>query len=161
LNLGASGSFATAGRSFCIAGLLLDTVRLLPQLTRPEIAELFSACEIMVSPSQHDGTPNTLLESMARGAFPVVGDIESVREWITHGRNGLLFDPDSARSFADAVLAAMDDDALRHSARQVNSTLIAERAHHQTVMAAAESLYGLTLDSCRHRIEARAAFASL
>src|SRR5205807_7454558 len=40
-------------------------VRLLPIVPREKMAELFRLAQVMVSPSLHDGTPNTLLEGMA------------------------------------------------------------------------------------------------
>jgi glycosyltransferase involved in cell wall biosynthesis len=67
-------------------------VDLLPKLSRLELAELFRKAQISVSPTTHDGTPNTLLEAMACGSFPVAGDLDSIREWITPGVNGLLVD---------------------------------------------------------------------
>src|SRR6185312_3951624 len=56
----------------------------LPQVSAGEMANLLRSSAASVSPSEHDGTPNTLLEAMACGAIPVAGDIESIREWITN-----------------------------------------------------------------------------
>ena len=70
-----------------------ENVTLLPEQNRIQMSELYRKCRVFVSPSVHDGTPNTLLEAMACGCIPVAGDIESLREWITPGLNGLLFDP--------------------------------------------------------------------
>jgi glycosyltransferase involved in cell wall biosynthesis len=68
-------------------------VELLDMQTREQMAELYRHSQVAVSPSTHDGTPNTLLEAMACGCFPVASDLESIREWITPGVNGLLVDP--------------------------------------------------------------------
>ena len=67
-------------------------VHLLPTLPQAQLWEIFLRAEVFVSPSVHDGTPISLLEAMACGCLPVVGDIESMREWITPGVNGLLAD---------------------------------------------------------------------
>ena len=67
-------------------------VELLPPLSHAQMAEVFRRAQIVASPSIHDGTPNTLLEGIACGCFPVAGDLESIREWITPNENGLLFD---------------------------------------------------------------------
>ena len=50
-----------------------------------------------------------ILEGMALGALPVAGDIESIREWITQGKNGLLFDPNDPRAVAAAILSALEN----------------------------------------------------
>jgi glycosyltransferase involved in cell wall biosynthesis len=118
-----------------------DSVCLLPSVSRAEMADLFRLADVIVSPSEHDGTPNTLLEGMACGAFPVLGNIESVREWIEDGTNGLLCDPASPESLAQAILRALDDEDLRRQAAMHNQKLIAKRADYQKVMARAEEFY--------------------
>jgi len=120
---------------------IAGSVDLLPLQTRPQMAELFRRSWIAVSPTTHDGTPNTLLEAMACGCFPVAGDLEPLREWITPGKNGLLVDPRQPQSLAQAIITALDDPALRSSARQTNSALIAGRADYRQTMASAELFY--------------------
>jgi glycosyltransferase involved in cell wall biosynthesis len=116
-------------------------VRLLPALTRRELAMLMRTSEVAISPSEHDGTPNTLLESMAAGAFPICGDIESVREWITDDVNGKLRQPSDPEAFAEAILSALADNSLRASARQRNRQIIQERAEYTSCMRQAERFY--------------------
>ncbi len=116
-------------------------VHLLPSLTPPELASAFRRAEAAVSPSQHDGTPNSLLEAMACGCFPVVGDLESLREWIEDGVNGLLIDPSNPAALAQAVLRALGDPAWRAQAAAHNARLIAQRASYPDVMRQAEAFY--------------------
>ncbi len=120
---------------------LEKNVRLLPMVSRKRMAELFRLSEITVSPSLHDGTPNTLLEAMACGCFPVAGDIESVREWINDEENGLLCDPTNADYLATAVVRALRDKELKAKAKEKNLRLIAERADYKKVMPQAEEFY--------------------
>lgn len=114
---------------------------LLPQQSRSQMAALFRSSRLTVSPSNHDGTPNTLLEAMACGCLPVVGDLESIREWITHGENGLLVNPNDPQDLAQAMLRALLDDDLVKNARAVNSRLIAERAEYSEVMRQVQTFY--------------------
>ena len=116
-------------------------VHLMGQQTRQQMAELFRRSRVSVSPSIHDGTPNTLLEAMACGSFPVVGDLESLREWITQGVNGLLVDPGDPRALAEAILQALRQPDLRHQAREINTRLIAERGEYGRVMDLAAGFY--------------------
>ncbi len=118
-----------------------DHVTLLPTVRHSQMADLFRQALIAVSPSQHDGTPNTLLEAMACGCFPVVGDLESLREWIAPGVNGLLVHPLDSRSLAQAVISALEDHDLREQAAQYNTRLIAEKADYRRVMPLAEAFY--------------------
>ena len=116
-------------------------VTLLPQQTRDEMAALFRQAQVVVSPSTHDGTPNTLLEALACGCFPVVGDIEPLREWITQGKNGFLVDPTDPQALADAMITALQKTELRAQAQKFNSRLIIERAEYQHSMEQAEDFY--------------------
>ena len=120
---------------------LQASVDLLPKLSRVQMAELFRGSQIAVSPSTHDGTPNTLLEAMASGCFPIAGDIESLREWITPGVNGLLVDPGDPRALARAILLALQDSEMRRRASQSNRQLIRKRAEYYQVMRQAEKFY--------------------
>ncbi len=120
---------------------IAGNVDLLPHQSRPQMAELFRRAWVAVSPTTHDGTPNTLLEAMACGCFPVAGDLQPLREWITPGENGLLVDPRQPQSLAQAIITALDDTALRLHARQANSALIAGCADYKQVMASAELFY--------------------
>jgi glycosyltransferase involved in cell wall biosynthesis len=117
------------------------SVRLLPNQTRSQMADLFRQARVAVSPSLHDGTPNTLLEAMACGCLPVVGDIESLREWIVPEENGLLFNPKSPDGIAQAILNALVDSDLQHRARDINLELISRRAEHTKVMQSALDFY--------------------
>lgn len=116
-------------------------VRLLPRLEPEEMAQLFSRAAVAVSPSEHDGTPNTLLESMACGAFPVAGDLDSIREWITDGENGLLIDPGDPDQLAEAVLRVLRDADLRANAAALNQDEISERASQPDVQRRAAMFY--------------------
>lgn len=126
-----------------------QSVRLLPLVPRERMAALFRLAVVTVSPSLHDGTPNTLLEAMACECFPIAGNIESVREWIDHGANGLLCDPTDPEALADNITRALEDRELRENARERNLALIAERAEYTRVMSQAEQFY---LEIVRHRL---------
>jgi glycosyltransferase involved in cell wall biosynthesis len=103
-------------------------VHLLPYLTQDQLWGIFQRAAVSVSISAHDGTPNSLLEAMAIGCFPIAGDIESLREWIVPGVNGLLVEPDKAQALAEALVRALEDPALRAAATEINQNIIRERA---------------------------------
>jgi glycosyltransferase involved in cell wall biosynthesis len=120
---------------------IAQAVELLPSLPHTKMADAFRRAQIVASPAIHDGTPNSLLEGMACGCFPVAGDLESIREWITHRENGLLFDPTSPRAIADSILSAIEDKRLRQSAAGLNRELIAAHAEYERTMQRAEEFY--------------------
>src|SRR5436190_9361378 len=105
------------------------------------MAEVFRRAQIVISPSVHDGTPNTLLEGIACGCFPVAGDLESIREWITPNENGLLFDSNNPQSIADAIITAIENKNLRSKAAGLNQEIISARAEYKSNMVKAEEFY--------------------
>jgi len=120
---------------------ICGAVDLLPHQTREQMADLFRGSQVVVSVTTHDGTPNTLLEGLACGCFPVVGDIESLREWITPEVNGLLVDPSDYKALARAVVDALEQTEMRAKARGHNLALVAARAEYGKVMVQAEAFY--------------------
>lgn len=116
-------------------------VQLLAPLPHEKMGEVFRGAQIVVSPSVHDGTPNSLIEGMACGCFPIAGDLESIREWITHGQNGLLVDPNDPQSIADAILLGLENKGLRRNAAGLNAKLISARAEYETNMKRVVEFY--------------------
>ncbi len=123
-----------------------DSVTLTAKLKAKDLAAAFQSAQVMVSPSTHDGTPNSLLEAMACGCFPVAGDLESIREWITNGENGLLVDSNDPRALASAIIRALQDDELRTRAAKINAELVAQRADYAQGMPRAEQFYAQIID---------------
>lgn len=119
-----------------------DSVELLQPLSHRQMADVFRRAQIVASPSIHDGTPNSLLEGIACGCFPVAGDLESIREWITPYENGLLFDSNNVQSIANAICSAIENKTLRENAASVNKEIILTRAEYKMNMRRAEEFYG-------------------
>jgi len=105
-----------------------NNMHLLPYLKQEQLWALFQRCLISVSVSEHDGTPNSLLEAMAIGCLPICGNIESIREWITDGENGLLVKPGDPEELHTAILHGLNDGNLREAAKQKNQQIIRQRA---------------------------------
>jgi glycosyltransferase involved in cell wall biosynthesis len=118
-----------------------DSVYLLPRLEPAELAAIYQRSWVMISPSEHDGTPNTFLEAIACGCYPVVSDLESLREWITHGENGTLTSASDAHILAGDVIQAIRSPALRNQARATNLALIERRAARESNADRAEAFY--------------------
>ncbi len=71
---------------------------------------------------------------MACGCFPIAGDLESIREWITPNENGLLFDSTNSQSIADAIVTAIENKNLREQAAGLNREIISSRAEYKSNM---------------------------
>lgn len=122
-------------------GLSKLRIQFISSVSREEMAHLLQTVAVSVSPMESDGTPNSLLEAMACGAFPVISDLESIREWISHGQNGLLFNPDNPEELAACLEEALDNVSMRQTAQEVNAQLINERADYVKVMSQVREFY--------------------
>jgi len=120
-------------------------VQLNPPLSHAQMGDVFRAAQVVVSPSIHDGTPNSLLEGIACGCFPVAGDLESIREWITHGQNGLLVNPNNPQAIADAILIALEREDLRREAAGLNAKIISARGEYTQNMKLVGEFYELVI----------------
>jgi glycosyltransferase involved in cell wall biosynthesis len=89
-----------------------------------DIEHLYRACTLTVLPSDYEGTPNVVIESMACGIPAVVSDVPGNREVIVAGEGGLLFSPGSPTSLADVLEGLLKDaarlESMRSSARVVS-----------------------------------------
>ncbi|HEX5836323.1 MAG TPA: glycosyltransferase family 4 protein [Anaerolineales bacterium] len=118
-----------------------QAVELLAPLQNNQMADVFRRAQVVASPSIHDGTPNSLLEGIACGCFPVAGDLESIREWVTPGKNGILFDSTDELSISNAICTALGDRSLREQAATLNREIISTRAEYELNMKRAEGFY--------------------
>ena len=110
-----------------------EQVCLLPYLPQQELWELYHNADIYISLSSHDGTPNTFLEAIACGCFPIVGDIASLREWVEYGKTGMLIDATDVDQVVKAVLAALRSDKLRAEAKPLNWSILQKNADRQKI----------------------------
>ena len=129
-----------------------SSVDLLPHRPHGEMGDLLRKTAVLVSPSSHDGTPNSVLEGMACGCYPVAGDIESLREWITSGKNGTLVDPENAEDLAAAIIAALLEPEMRLRAAEENAVIITSRADYKTCMGKAEAFYQEVIKTSNPRV---------
>jgi glycosyltransferase involved in cell wall biosynthesis len=128
---------------------LKASVFLTGHLTQAEMAELYKQALITVSPTEHDGTPNSLLEALACGCFPICGNLPSIREWINDGINGILVDPSNPAALAQAILRALSDDQWRDRAASHNRQLVTENANYDQCMQRADLFYQEVIENCR------------
>lgn len=137
-----SGMLGQADAQKWVDRLQLDErVHLLAAESQGQLWTRMCAANLLVSPAIHDGTPNSVLEGMALGCLPVVGDIESLREWITDSENGLLVNPNDPADIARGMVRGLQDRNLQQRAARMNAQIIAVRADRQKVMPQVDILY--------------------
>jgi glycosyltransferase involved in cell wall biosynthesis len=124
-----------------------SSVQFLGWVMHGEMPKLLSRADIYISTSLDDGTSVSLLEAMASGAFPIVTDIPSNREWISDGENGFLVPIDQERFLAEKIVEAIRNQDLRERSRDKNFCLIKEKALWPVTIAKTQKIYKMALDS--------------
>lgn len=97
---------------------LCGRVHLRGQVAHDRLAAFYSAADLFVLGSHHEGSGYALLEAMACGAVPVVTDIPSFRLITGGGAVGALWPCGNAGAFATALVRCTNTD-LRAASRQV------------------------------------------
>lgn len=84
-----------------------DAVEFLGFQPPEKLAEDLGSSAVWASMAESDGTPISLLEAMAAGAFPVVADLPTLHEWITPETAAFVGDP-NAETVANALIGALE-----------------------------------------------------
>ncbi len=124
---------------------LQDRVTLTPTLPQDEVFDLMALSPVALSPSTHDGSPNSMLEAMVAGSLPVCSDIPTMREWILPGINGLLYRPGDPEDLALKLRLALEDEALIRRAVDINRYQVYLRANADAATNNLMELYGRIL----------------
>lgn len=102
-----------------------DCIEVIGQLPHEGILELMGKSLIYIGNSISDGMPNTLLEALIMGAFPIQSNPgNATAEIITHQENGLLINnPESSNEIKDLILKAVNNYEMIESAFKHNQSL--------------------------------------
>jgi len=103
--------------------------------------KLLGSARILIAVTASDGLPSTLIEAMSLGVFPIHSGLETVREWISDGENGLLVSPEDVQAVALALRKALENDALVDRASECNLEIIAEKLSDSVVRPQVIDLY--------------------
>ncbi len=100
-----------------------DNVEVIGQIGRFEVLDLMGQSLIYIGNSTSDGTPNTLLEAIIMGCFPIQSNPGgATAEIIEHGKNGLLIEnPEDIKEIALLIKRAIQDPELLRSGITYNT----------------------------------------
>jgi len=111
------------------------------RIPRHEILQLMGRARVMLAPSLVDGTPNSMFEAMATGAFPVLSPLDTIRPLVRDESNVLFARNLYPDEIGQALVRAMTDDALVDSAAERNLALVHELADRATIRPRVVKLY--------------------
>lgn len=105
------------------------------------LAGLLAGADIFVTPALSDGNNVSLNEAMACGCFPVATDIPANAQWVTHDKNGFLYPPGDVNRLAQVIEIALDNGAMRSSARVENRQIAETQADWRICARRMEAIY--------------------
>jgi glycosyltransferase involved in cell wall biosynthesis len=108
---------------------------------RADVAPLLTRLSVFCLTSDHEGTPNAVLEAMAAGVPVVATAVGGVPEVIRHGENGFLFQPGDATGGAHWVVTLLKEGDLAARLAAKASTDVRERYSCAAAARAFEALY--------------------
>ena len=151
LDLVGAGPLEAALRAQVQAAGLLAVTTFHGHVSHPQLVALLGAAHVFVSSAVSDGNNVSLNEAMACGCLPVATEIAANAQWITHGRNGLLFPPGDATALAEAIDRAAADAPWRAAAALVNRGIVEERADWRANVQRMRAIYDRLVAARRPR----------
>ena len=98
-----------------------------------EIAQLYNAVDLFVTPSLQDNLPNTIVEAMSCG-IPCVGfNVGGIPEMITHKQDGYVADYCDSLDFAQGIAWCLD--GIRHASLATAARASALATYAESVAA--------------------------
>ena len=88
---------------------------------------LYTHASVFLCPSRYEPFGIINLEAMACGAPVVASRVGGIPEVVTHGENGLLFEPGDLSAMSSAIASVMDDSSLRKRLVDAGRRTVEER----------------------------------
>jgi glycosyltransferase involved in cell wall biosynthesis len=123
-------------------------VRFLDAIRHDEMPDYYRLADVTVSIPSSDGTPMSVLESLACGTPVVVSDIPHYdRDYIDRDKTALFADPRDAQSVATAILRLLREPALAHGLASEGRGRVEEMGSYESQMSKMERLYFSLVDA--------------
>lgn len=111
---------------------------------RSDVPDIINSFDVLVLPSLIEGMPTVILESFCNGKTVIASDIPANREFVTHGKNGLLFNPRDFLELRDAMQEIHSNMAYR-SRLQAQARIDAAKYDEEVILSEIRRLYRVIL----------------
>jgi len=94
----------------------------------------YGKSRISIGLSITDGLPQSFLESIAMGAFPIQTNTSCAEDWIDDGVSGKLVNPNDIGAVIDAIRLALTNDNLVDNATKLNYKTVKSRLCKENIL---------------------------
>lgn len=106
-----------------LSRLYPDTVKVLGELSREEVYEIYLNCDCVIAPSREDATPTTIVEGMMNQRICICSDSTGISRYLTDGENAFIVkneDEKDLQRCVEYVIDSKDDlDLLKRAGREI------------------------------------------
>jgi len=111
---------------------------------RADVPQIAKACDILVLPSEREGLPRVVLESLAVATPVITSANEGAMEIIENEINGYIVPIGNGKAIADKIrLLANNTELLAKLSMNATSTIANKMSHHNTVKQMESYFQGL------------------
>jgi glycosyltransferase involved in cell wall biosynthesis len=109
---------------------------------RRDIDRVLAASDIFVlSTTEGEGLPLTILEAMASGLPVVASDVAGIGEAVVHGETGLLVPPKDAAALAGSILELLGDSGKARTLGQKGLARVRESFTVEKMVSETAAIY--------------------
>jgi glycosyltransferase involved in cell wall biosynthesis len=106
-----------------------------------EVETLYRKANLLLLTSDHEGTPNVVMEAMASGLPVVSTAVGGVSDLVRHGVTGFLSEPGDDQALADGLGTLLTDEALRLEMSRCGRAFIEKQHALDSLPRQLEGLY--------------------
>lgn len=102
-----------------------EYMRVVSKFLEPEdMAKYYNMCDAIVSIPRTDGFSGSILEVMACGAIPIVGNLQVYREYLIDGENVFFVDRENPKDIAEKVIYCIEHPEVKERFYKLNREII-------------------------------------
>ncbi|RLJ16311.1 glycosyl transferase [bacterium endosymbiont of Escarpia laminata] len=105
------------------------------------VEELYNLCDLTVLPSEYEGTPNVILESMSCGVPVIASDVADNSLVIEDGKSGHLFTLNEYEELAEKWIELLENESRRNQMAKDARARIFEEFSTQKLAEKTEAMY--------------------
>lgn len=128
-------------------------VVIIPRSSHEEILKQFGKARVFIGLSISDGISTSMLEAMMMGTFPIQSCTACADEWIGDGKSGFIVPAEDPREIAEAIRAALLDDALVDNAAEINLQTARQRLEYSKIQTQVIEIYKNVYASTKRKFD--------